>query len=83
MKDTENIERKTWEEFRSAGMLWLVNTLLHVFGWCIVIDYSEGEAHPARTTFRGFDDKCTTEGYKKVSKWMKDNAEELYKESKE
>jgi hypothetical protein len=85
----KEIERKTWEEFRSSGMLWLINSLLHVFGWCIVIDYPEGEGHPAseaypaRTTYRGFDDKCTTEGYKKVSKWMKDNAEELYKESKE
>lgn len=64
----EEIERKTWEEFRSAGMLWLVNSLLHVFGWCIVIDYPESEVHPARTKFRGFDTKCTIEGYKKVSK---------------
>lgn len=76
------IERRTWEEFRKAGMLWLINSLLHVFGWCIVIDYSECEAYPARTTYRGFDNEGTIEGYKQVSKWMKDHANELYKEAK-
>lgn len=78
----EPIEQRTWEEFRSTGMLWLINSLLHVFGWCIVIEFPSYKAYPARTTYRGFDNKENTEGYKKVSKWMKDHANELYKEAK-
>lgn len=78
----EHIEQRTWEEFRKSGMLWLINSLLHVFGWCIVIEFPSYKAYPARTTYRGFDNKETTEGYKKVSKWMKDHANELYKEAK-
>lgn len=32
------INKKTWDEFRATGLLWLVNTILHVFGWAIVVD---------------------------------------------
>lgn len=41
------------------------------------------EAYPARVKFRGFDDNNNTQGYIKVSKYMKENAEELLKEAKE
>lgn len=81
------VEQKTWEEFRESGLLWWINTILHTFGWAIVFNITEeGEitgVYPARVKFRGFDEKSSTEGYIKVSKYMHDNSEELLKEAKE
>ena len=31
------MEEKTWKEFRESGLLWFVNTILHLFGWAIVV----------------------------------------------
>jgi hypothetical protein len=82
------ITRKSWNEFASAGMLWFINRLLHVLGWVIVFQYDvDGktilDVYPARCRFRGFDEKTETEGFIKVSDFMKDNAEALAKEAKE
>ena len=41
------------------------------------------EVYPARVKFRGFGEKQIEEGYKMISKYMKDNADELEKESRE
>lgn len=38
---SEQINRKTWEEFRESGMLWWVNRMLHLLGWAIVVLESE------------------------------------------
>jgi len=78
-------ERKTWEEFRCSRLLQLTNTLLHVFGWAIVVDVENGEvtdAYPARVKFRGFDEKNNTEMYIKLSEYMVDNVEQLLEEAK-
>ena len=32
------INKKTWEEFRDSGLLWFVNTILHMFGWGIAVE---------------------------------------------
>lgn len=82
------IEEKSWEDFRDTGMLWWINQLLHTFGWAIVleIDHKTKEltrVYPARVKFRGFGEKSITEGYKKVSKYMRENAEQLEKEANE
>ena len=81
------IDRKTWEEFRESGLLWWANQLLHTFEWAIVVEVNEDreitDSYPARVKFRGFDNENNTEGYIKVSNFMRDNAEELLKESKE
>ncbi len=78
--------RKSWKEFRESGMLWFANMILHVFGWAIVCNVDEKgnvlEAYPARVKFRGFDEKNNTEGYIKVSQFMKENADDLLDESK-
>lgn len=79
----EMVEEKSVEEFRNSGLLWLANNLLHVFGWAIVIEYSieeEPRLYPARVKFRGFDGRYNDAGYKKVSQYMKDNAETLLSE---
>ncbi len=78
------INRKTWEEFRNSGLLWWINQQLHIFGWSIIVVMEDDkilEAYPARVKFRGFDDNNNTQGYIKVSKYMKENAEELLKEA--
>lgn len=79
-------ERISWEEFREYKMLWLINTILHIFGICIVVDVDKetnkiSDVYPSRTKFRGFDEKNNTEGYIGVSKYMLENSEILYNEA--
>ena len=60
------VARKTWEEFRECKMIWFINTILHAFGWAIVLEPKEDgglDAYPARVKFRGFSEQINTEGY--------------------
>lgn len=80
------VDKKEWSEFRSTGLLLIINQILHIFGWAIVfqLDDDTGEVkdvYPARVKFRGFDSKDTDEAYIKVSQFMRNNAEELNKEA--
>lgn len=81
------LKEKSWEEFKESGMLWWINTMLHTFGWAIVYETDETgniiRAYPARCKFRGFSENTNTEGYQKISKYMLDNAKELFKEANE
>ena len=80
----EPVTKKSWTEFREIGLLWFINTILHMFGWAIVVEVDNGEvinAYPARVTFRGFSEESTASGYQKVSKWMAENAAELLDEA--
>lgn len=48
------IERKSWEEFRNAGLLWWINMILHTFGWAITVELKDGkiiDCYPARVKF--------------------------------
>jgi len=79
------MERKNWNEFRNTGLVLIINQILHVFGWAIVFEIENNQVidvFPARVKFRGFDNMDTDEAYRKVSKYLKENSEELYKESK-
>ena len=65
--DEENkkkpVTKKSWDEFRDNGLLWFINTILHMFGWAIVVEVDNGEvinAYPARVTFRGFSEESNT-----------------------
>jgi hypothetical protein len=80
------VTKKDWSEFRSTGLVTIINQILHIFGWAIVfeinIDTDEiVNVFPARVKFRGFDNQGTTEAYQKISKYMLDNASELNYES--
>ncbi|NDO18800.1 hypothetical protein FMM68_03915 [Lachnospiraceae bacterium MD329] len=83
------VTKKTWEEFRKSGFLWWINMLLHTFGWAIVFEMSENnsneivEVYPARVKYRGFSEKDNTEGYIKISEYMKLNSYQLHKEANE
>ena len=79
------VEKKTWKEFRDTGFLWWINMILHTFGWSICVEVDDGKivnAYPARVKYRGFSEKNNTDGYIKVSNYMRKNADELLEESK-
>lgn len=79
------VTRKTWEEFRECGLLWWINMILHTFGWAICLGVDEdGKVQyvfPARVKYRGFEADINDKGYRRVSGYLKNNAEELYEES--
>ena len=78
------VYEKTWKEFKDSGFLWFINMILHTFGWCICIESKEGKevrAFPARTKLRGFNKDINTDGYIKISNYMKEHVDELLKES--
>jgi hypothetical protein len=81
------VTEKSWKEFRDSGLLWWINTLLHTFGWAIVFEFDEEgqikRVFPARVKFRGFSEECNSEGYQKISAFMKENAKDVYNESLE
>jgi len=78
------IDKRTWEEFRETRFLQFANTLLHVFGWAIVLNMKDGvviDVYPARVKFRGFDEKSNTEMYIRLSEYMAKNGEILLNEA--
>ena len=80
------IEKKSWEEFRTTGLLWFVNMILHLFGYAICCEVEKEkvtDVYPARVKFRGFGETYNTEGYQKVSEYLKNNIETLTKEAHE
>ena len=81
------VNKKTWKEFKESGLLWFINTILHMFGWAIVIEIDDTKevtnCYPARVKFRGFDEKSTEEGYIKVTEYLSKYIVELLKESKD
>jgi len=80
------VNKKSWKDFRETGLLFYINQILHVFGWAIVVNIENGEiteAYPARVKFRGFDGKSIDEGYAKVTKYLKNNVDDLLSECEE
>ena len=77
-------EEKAWEDFRETGLLWFINTILHVFGWAIVVyKNNKGDIYkvkPTRVTWRGFSEESNEKGYKNVTKFLSENIEDLLKE---
>jgi len=73
-------EKRTWKEFRETGLLLFINQILHVFGWAIIVDEYKNTCYPARVLFRGFEEKKVEESYIKITKYMKENSEQLLKE---
>lgn len=79
------ITKKSWKDFKETGLLWFINTILHTFGWAICVDVDNNgvitNAYPARVTFRGFREESNTNGYINVSRYLKENIDELTKEA--
>ena len=79
------ITKKTWEEFKSTGLLLIINQILHIFGWAICYQFDEKDkllyVFPARVKFRGFSSDATTKAYINISKYITKNSKTLLKES--
>jgi len=72
------IQKRSWAEFREAGLLWWVNRALHLFGWAIVVEMCDDgktirNAYPARCKFRGFSEEHNDQGYRRVAHHVRDN----------
>lgn len=80
------IKEKNWKEFKETGLLWMINAILHLFGWAIVYEMNGNNVqtvYPARVTYRGFDEKSNSKGYIKVSEYLQENIKELTREARE
>lgn len=81
------IEEKSWREFRDIGLFWFINTVLHMFGWALVYETDGADSkavsrvYPARTKYRGFSEDINSDGYRKVSMYLKQNIEEICAEA--
>jgi hypothetical protein len=78
------VEKKSWDEFRETGLLWWINMILHTFGWSIVyeVEYEQIiDVYPARVKYRGFKEQVNDKGYENISKYLKENIDELLKEA--
>jgi hypothetical protein len=78
------ISKATWKEFRESGLLWWINTQLHLFGWAITFEFNDDEeiveVYPAKCKFRGFSEDCNSKGYKTLTKYIGKNINRLEEE---
>ena len=76
-----------WQEFKDAGLLWMINGILHNFGYAITIfTNNEGKitnVTPMKTKYRGFSEESNEKGYKKVAKYLKENIDTIYNDTME
>ena len=83
------LAERSWEEFRESGLLLYINQILQPFGWSITLQgnydkdgkFKVEKGYPAHTKFRGFSEKSITNSYKKISKYLAENAVKLDKEA--
>jgi len=76
---------KSWDAFRSAGLLFFINGILHAFGWAIVVETTEGivtAVYPARVKYRGFDEQSQDEEHAKIANYLAENAPNFPEEIK-
>jgi len=77
-----NRDFRLWETFQKNGMLWLVNSNLHIFGWNIVIERDEDvivDVFPIKTRNGGFSATTNKWGIRRISEYMK-RTDELIKD---
>jgi len=81
------VSARTWEEFRTSGLLWWTNRMLHLFGYAIVLEYSDDNkvtrAYPARVKFRGFAEVTENKGFEDLTEYLVNNAKVLRKDCNE
>lgn len=83
MKIDRNFEENKYikvisgQDFKESGMLWFINSILHVFGMAIAWDPDTDTIQPVITKFRGFGEKFNDQGYRALTEYMRDNSIEL------
>lgn len=78
--DNDYVKEISIQQFCDSGLLWFINSILHTFGVCIAYDPNTERIYPAVTKFRGFDEKNNDIGYRRMTVYMNDNAEDLLKD---
>jgi hypothetical protein len=78
-KLTKTLEKRTWDEFRNTGLFMFANTILHAFGWALVVevDKDTGKAiscWPARTKFRGFNNDDVDEMHTRIANYLSETS---------
>lgn len=76
----KTVEKRDWNEFRKTGLFMFINTILHAFGWAIVVEvdnYKElgddapvTNAYPARVKFRGFGEEDQNEMHERIADYL-------------
>lgn len=78
------VDKRSWDEFKNAGLLWWINRQLHLFGWALVyeIEYDGTvmSVYPARVRFRGFPKESENEMFPKLTKHIAENVKDLLHE---
>ena len=81
------VTKKSWQDFRDTGLFMFINSILHAFGWALVVELNEEneivDCYPARVKFRGFSTLHQDQMHKKIGTYLKDNAEQLGAEANE
>jgi hypothetical protein len=94
MKKLEKtVEKSSWDEFRKTGLFMFVNTILHAFGWAIVVEIeydkekkeeigSVTACYPARVKYRGFGEEDQTEMHERIAEYLANTAPNFPEEIK-
>ena len=82
MKDNSMITKKTWKEFKETKLLWFINSILHIFGWSIILQYDSDtneicDVYPARVKYRGFSEESNTAGYEGLTQYLQNNIQNI------
>jgi hypothetical protein len=90
-KQIKWVDARSWDEFRKTGLFMFVNTLLHAFGWALVVEvdnYKElgddapvTKCYPARVKYRGFDHEDQSQMHKRIGEYLKNNSEDLHQDT--
>lgn len=80
----KNLEKRSWDEFRKTGLFMFVNTILHAFGWALVVEVDNFKelgddapvilCYPARVKFRGFGEEDQTQMHDRISDYLANTA---------
>lgn len=91
-KIKETVEKRDWNEFRKTGLFMFINTILHAFGWAIVVEvdnYKElgdeapvTNVYPARVKFRGFGEIEQTDMHERIADYLSKTAPNFPEEIK-
>lgn len=88
----KTVNPRSWDEFRKTGLFMFVNTILHAFGWALVVEvdnYKElgedapvSKCYPARVKFRGFGEEDQTQMHERIADYLADISKDFPEEIK-
>lgn len=83
MKIDRNMDKNTYikeisaKSFHKTGLLLVINSILHIFGFAIAYDKDKDRIYPVICKFRGFDETSINKFCSKIYNYLHDNLEEL------